>query len=58
MLVDSAHLFLFYSLFLFVVFLFVIEHFFESEEILTGLLIQLLVNITIDTNKFGNNHML
>jgi len=38
-------------------FFFVIQDFFKSEEILSSLLIELLLNVSINRNKFWNNDM-
>jgi hypothetical protein len=40
------------------VFLFVIQHLLETEEVLTGLLVEFLVDISVDLDELGHDHML
>lgn len=54
---DRSKFFFFYGIFLFVMFFLIVQHFFQSEEVLTCLFVELLINVFVDVNESRNDHM-
>lgn len=55
---NGAEFFLLDRLLLLIMFLLVVEYFLQSEEILTCLLIQFLINILVNVDESGDHYML
>ena len=36
----------------------IVQHFFQSEEVLTGLLIEFLINVLVDVDESRDDHVL
>lgn len=58
LLVDCAKLFFFDGVFLFVMLFLIVQHLFQSEEVLTCLFIEFLVDVLVDVDESRDDHML